>query len=150
MDLILWRHADAQDGEPDMDRALTAKGKKQAERVAQWLRMHIPEDTVIFCSPALRATQTADALGKPYKVAPEISPGEDVTHLLVRANWPSAKGAVLLVGHQPTLGQATGLILLGEAASLSIKKGGVVWLTNRTRGELQQTVLKAAMTPELL
>ena len=34
MDLILWRHADAQDGSPDMERALTAKGLKQAELMA--------------------------------------------------------------------------------------------------------------------
>src|SRR5436190_21449722 len=37
MDLILWRHADAEPGEPDIGRRLTAKGLKQAERVAAWL-----------------------------------------------------------------------------------------------------------------
>lgn len=133
-----------------MDRALTAKGKKQAEQMARWLLARLPEETLILCSPALRAIQTANALGKPYKTVREIAPGEDSTHLLACAHWPSAKGTVLVVGHQPTLGQAAGLVLFGEATPLSIKRGGVVWLTNRTRRELQQTVLKAAMTPELL
>ena len=37
MDLILWRHADAEDGSPDLRRALTRKGEKQAEHMAAWL-----------------------------------------------------------------------------------------------------------------
>ena len=34
MDLILWRHAEAEPGEPDLERALTPKGVKQARRMA--------------------------------------------------------------------------------------------------------------------
>ena len=37
MDLILWRHAEAEAGEPDDGRALTSKGHKQAEKMAAWL-----------------------------------------------------------------------------------------------------------------
>ncbi|MEO7547467.1 MAG: histidine phosphatase family protein, partial [Ramlibacter sp.] len=40
MDLILWRHAEAEDapeGGDDLDRALTSRGEKQAARVAAWL-----------------------------------------------------------------------------------------------------------------
>ena len=42
MDLILWRHAEAEDGVPDLERRLTGKGRKQAERVAQWLLQRMP------------------------------------------------------------------------------------------------------------
>lgn len=150
MDLILWRHADAQDGEPDLERALTAKGQAQARAVAAWLNPRLPRDVRVLVSPARRTLQTADALGREYQVMPDIAPGEDVAHLLHAAAWPDAKGGVLVVGHQPTLGEAVSLLLFGQAQAMSIKKGGVLWLTNRVRGNQPQTVLKAAMTPELL
>ena len=79
-----------------------------------------------------------------------IAPDEDVTHLLHATGWPLAKGAVLVVGHQPTLGETASLLLFGETRPLSLKKGGVVWLTNRVRGEAPQTVLKAVISPELV
>jgi phosphohistidine phosphatase len=129
---------------------LTSKGHAQAKKVAAWLNQLLPQGARILVSPALRARETADALERPYEVIQAIAPGEDATHLLNAAGWPDAKGAVLVVGHQPTLGEACSLLLFGEAQGMSIKKGGVVWLTNRVRGEVPQTVLKAAMTPELL
>jgi len=38
MELILWRHADAEDGIQDAGRKLTAKGRSRAECMAAWLR----------------------------------------------------------------------------------------------------------------
>ena len=41
MDLIVWRHAEAHEAEPgedDMQRALTPRGRKQAERMAACLK----------------------------------------------------------------------------------------------------------------
>jgi len=150
MDLILWRHADAQDGEMDMARPLTAKGRKQAQQMAAWLRARLPEKTRILVSPAVRALQTADALELDYEVVANIAPGAMGVQVLSEAGWPDATGTVLLVGHQPTLGDAASLLLFGETRGLSIKKGGLLWLTNRVRGSEPQTVLKAAMTPELV
>lgn len=155
MDLILWRHADAQDGEQDMERPLTNKGRKQAERMAVWLHAHLPKSTRILVSPSRRTRETAAALGLDYEVAPNLAPGADAALLLAAAGWPEASGAVLVVGHQPTLGAAASLLLFGETRGLSIKKGGVVWLTNRVRGAYTenpgpQTLIKAAMTAEML
>jgi phosphohistidine phosphatase len=149
MDLILWRHADAQDGEVDMARALTAKGGKQALQMAAWLQPRLPKNTRILVSPALRALQTADALALEYEVIANIAPGAAGVEILSAAGWPDASGTVLLVGHQPTLGEAASLLLFGETRALNIKKGGLVWLTNRVRGSQPQTILKAAMTPEM-
>ena len=42
MELILWRHADAEDGLPDLSRRLTPRGIKQAERMAAWLLQRLP------------------------------------------------------------------------------------------------------------
>lgn len=150
MDLILWRHADAQEGELDMERALTGKGRRQAERLAVWLNAHLPEGTRVLCSPARRTRETADALGRPYLLEDHLAPGADAAHLLAAAGWPDAQGAVLVVGHQPTLGEAASLLLFGEIRPMSLKKSGVLWLTNRVRGETPQTVIKAAMTAEML
>lgn len=150
MDLILWRHADAQDGDNDMARALTAKGHKQADKMAHWLRQQLPEKTRILVSPAVRAVETAEALELAYILTPNIAPGALGEQVLSVAGWPDAHGCVLLVGHQPTLGEAASLLLFGETRGLNIKKGGVVWLTNRVRGSQPQTILKAAMSPELL
>ncbi len=150
MDLILWRHADAQDGESDMKRALTEKGLRQAEQMAAWLEPRLPKETRILVSPAVRAYQTANALGRDYETVAEIAPGADGVHILAAAGWPDAKGTVLVVGHQPTLGEAASLLLFGEPSPMSMKKAGLIWLTNRVRGSQPQTVLKAAMTVEML
>ena len=150
MDLILWRHADAHDGTPDMERALTAKGVKQAERMAEWLAQRLPDDARVLVSPAVRAYQTANALRRDYETIAEIAPGADGVHVLAAADWPDARGTVLVIGHQPTLGAAASLLLFGEARPLSIKKAGLIWLTNRVRGHQPQTVLKVAMTVEML
>ena len=62
MELILWRHADAKDaapGKPDAERGLTAKGIKQARRMADWLEKRLPAEARVLVSPARRAQQTA-------------------------------------------------------------------------------------------
>lgn len=77
MDLILWRHAEAheaENGEDDMERALTHRGERQAQRMARWLDRQLPEGARIFCSPARRAEQTVIPLGRKYKIRDELSP----------------------------------------------------------------------------
>ena len=150
MDLILWRHADADDSSPDMARALTEKGQKQAAQMALWLRAHLPKGTRILVSPATRAQQTALALTEEFQTVREISPGASYASVLAAAGWPDAKGAVLIVGHQPTLGHVAALLLSGEPAEWSVKKGAICWLTNRARGEQSQVVLRAALSPEMV
>lgn len=153
MDLILWRHADAQEGGdelPDLDRELTAKGRKQAVDMGKWLDARLPKEARILVSPAVRAQQTAAGLGRKFETVRSIAPGVDPTEILAAADWPEAAETVLVVGHQPTLGLVAAMLLFGEPASMTLKKGGLVWLTNRTRRGEQQVVLRAAMTPELL
>ena len=150
MDLILWRHADAEDTTPDMERALTSKGRKQAAQMARWLRAQLPHDTRVLVSPAVRAQETAAALTHDFETEAAIAPGASYAAVLACTKWPEAKGAVLVVGHQPTLGQVAALLVSGESADWIIKKGAIFWLTHRLRGEQPQVVLRAAMSPELL
>jgi phosphohistidine phosphatase len=150
MDIILWRHAEAVDGLPDAARALTAKGEKQVRALAAWLGARLPEKTRILASPARRAQQTAKALGLPFETVAAIAPGADATAVLHAAGWPDASGAVLVVGHQPTLGRVAALLLAGAEQDWSIKKGGVWWISSRARQGETQTVVRVVMNPDML
>ena len=58
MNLILWRHAEAEEIAPtDLARQLTVRGRKQAQAVAKWLRARLDEDAAILASPAVRTIQ---------------------------------------------------------------------------------------------
>ncbi|MFT3847890.1 MAG: histidine phosphatase family protein [Propionivibrio sp.] len=150
MDLLLWRHAEAEDAIPDLKRELTARGEKQAAQMAAWLRKHAPKDLRILVSPAVRCQQTAKALGLPCETDKRLGTDSDAVNLLAAAGWPDGKGspAVLVVGHQPTLGQTAALLLSGAEDDWTIKKGAVWWFSNRTRNGETQTVLRAAVASE--
>jgi phosphohistidine phosphatase len=150
MDLILWRHAEAEEGGPDLARALTGKGRKQAARVAEWLVQRLPAKFSLLASPAKRAQQTAQALEAKIKTVERLAPGASVSDVLQAAGWPGGDGVVLVVGHQPDLGAVVAHLLAGAKDSWSIKKGGLWWLRNRSRDEGEQTVVRAVVSPELL
>ena len=150
MDLVLWRHADALDGSPDLARELTSKGQRQAAEMAKWLKLHLPHDSEILVSPAVRAQQTAQALTHKFKTVKQIEPGASHEAVLSAAGWPDHKGTVVVVGHQPTLGQTAAWLLSGDVAEWSMKKGAVWWLTHRVHGNRRETALRVAIAPDLL
>jgi phosphohistidine phosphatase len=150
MDLILWRHAEAEEGAPDLERRLTAKGHKQAARVAAWLQQRLPAKFAVLSSPALRATATAEALGLPVKAVEALAPGASVRAILEAAGWPDRKSAVVVVGHQPDLGRAAAFLVSGTEAAWSVKKGGFWWLSDRVREESAQVVVRAVAAPDLI
>ncbi|MDD5328838.1 MAG: histidine phosphatase family protein [Sulfuricella sp.] len=146
MDLILWRHAEAEDGFPDEARKLTAKGGKQAAKMAAWLKAQLPADALILVSPTARTRQTAAALTEDCRIAEAVAPGASAAAVLAAAGWPDAQGTVVVVGHQPTLGEVAAYLLADSRDSWSIKKGAVWWFGRREA----ETVLKAVMSPEFL
>jgi phosphohistidine phosphatase len=153
MDLILWRHAEAVLERPDhddLDRALTTKGERQAQRMAEWLNQRLAASTRILVSPARRCQQTARALDRHFKTVPALAPDADGEAMLKAARWPDGNEPVLLIGHQPTLGLVASYVLTGVPAPWAIKKGAVWWLRNRDREGGAQVVLQAVMGPEFL
>jgi phosphohistidine phosphatase len=160
MDLILWRHAEAHEhsdpllGVPgdtqDLARRLTARGEKQATRMAAWLDRQLPEGARIFCSPATRCEQTVIAIGRKYKLRDELVPEGDPLELLQLVQWPDGKSPVVVVGHQPTLGRVIARLLNLAEEDCSVKKGALWWLRHRERGSSSQTVVVTVQTPELL
>ena len=157
MDLILWRHAEAvarpEEGlsfEADLQRALTPKGERQAQRMAQWLNQRLPESTRILVSPARRCQQTAQALERSFKTLPSLQMDAPVDDVLAGARWPDANEPVLIVGHQPTLGLVAARLLTGQDLPWAIKKAGVWWLRQRSRDGDDQVVLQAVQTVDFL
>ncbi len=150
MDLILWRHCEAEPGEPDLGRRLTSKGLKQADRMAAWLDSHLPDTCRVLVSPADRAQQTALALKRKFKTVAELAPGATVAAALAAANWPDSREPVLIVGHQPTLGAMASFLLSGEEAYWSVRKGAVWWLSNRAKEGGAAVVLKVVVGPDFV
>ena len=148
--MILWRHAEAADGAPDHARKLTAKGVKQAEKIAAFLHQHLPDGTRILVSPAARTQQTAAALTNRFTLAPAIAPGASAQAVLQAAHWPAAGGTVLVVGHQPTLGEVAAQLLGCNDYALNIKKGALWWLSQREREGSAQVTLRLVIAPDFL
>src|SRR3569833_2691153 len=151
MDLIFWRHAEAEDereGLVDIDRPLTAKGEKQAQRVGAWLDRHLPDGTRVLCSPALRCQQTALARGRKFKLRDALAPGAVVTDLLDAAQWPHARRPVMIVGHQPVLGEAVARVLDVPVAPCKIRKACEKKQHNHKRDGHEQTLVWAVQSPE--
>lgn len=150
MELILWRHAEAEMGEPDEGRALTAKGHKQAWKMAEWLDHNLPNSCKILVSPATRTVQTAEALGRKFKIVDDLSPESTVEKILAATNWPDSREPVLVIGHQPTLGQLAATLVTGCPQDWTIRKGNVWWIVQRERGDISGNYVRAVMAPDLL
>jgi len=148
MDLILWRHADAEDGVPDLDRRLTGKGRRQAQRMAAWLDRELPRDGRVLVSPATRAQETALALHRPSTTVDALAPGASVKDILDAAGWPDARVSVLVVGHQPTLGEVV-VFLAGGGPDFPIRKAAVCWLSERVSDGRRDVVVKTT-TPNMV
>ena len=145
MDLILWRHADAEDGVPDEARRLTAKGRKQAQKMAAWLAARLQVDCRVIVSPALRARETAAAFTENVIIEKAVSTAATPQGVLKAAGWPDGTGTVIIVGHQPTLGAVAALALTGEAAAWSLKKGAIWWLAHDADGVRVRAVIAPAI-----
>ena len=143
MDLVLWRHAQAEDitgaGGDDMARALTSRGQRQAEEVGAWLHRRLPRDAVVLASPALRAVQTARALPREHAIVEAMGPDTGTVEALLEAcGWllpgslrpPNASSSrtVVFVGHQPILGMTAAQLMCGQPQRWSVKKGAAWWL----------------------
>lgn len=152
MELILWRHAEAEPGGPDLPdeaRALTAKGRKQATRMGDWLDRQLPGSCRILSSPAVRTVQTAEALRRKFKTHVSLATDSTAEAILEAANWPNSKEPVLIVGHQPTLGHVITLLLQGAAQDWTMRKGSICWIAQKADDEIDATYIKAILGADL-
>ena len=163
--IILWRHAEAKDifdgndavkidiAQSDMQRALTQKGRRQAANMAMWLNPQLPKATLLLCSPALRAFQTAEALQDVNKsckinISQALKPGASLNAVLASIAKTNSCDSLVLVGHQPWLGQLAahllGLFEQGHTKELAIKKGAIWWLRlDKTQDKTREEAMSA-------
>ena len=147
--LILWRHAEAEDDSvsgKDIDRALTKRGNKDANNMAKWLSQYLPTNTQILCSPARRCMQTATSLagltGLDVQVVEFLSVNSTADRIAKEVINDDCNQTIVIVGHQPNLGYLiTKLLGLNERASV-VKKGAVWWLRQRSLENGQKNALQ--------
>jgi phosphohistidine phosphatase len=149
MNLILWRHAEAEEGANDLLRPLTSKGQRQAKRMAAWLEARLPDRYRVVCSRARRSQDTARALTEKFRVDADIDPGASYASVLAAADWPHGSGTVIVVGHQPTLGETASMLLAGAPADWTIRKGALWWISYRERDAVGETALRVVIAPDL-
>ena len=152
MDLILWRHAEAEDadGKADTDRELTKKGRRQAERMAEWLRPKLSAQWRLLVSPARRTLQTVEPLGLPIEQEEGVGLSATPRTVLRAAGWPEGDRNVLVVGHQPTLGETIAVLLRGAEGDVAVRKGAIWWFATRGGEDNGETILRAVLDPDLL
>lgn len=155
MQLILWRHAQAEDtsnacGDPrqrDLARELTNKGEKQAKLTAQWLRPRLPPGAVVLASPAIRTVQTAQQLSPNVERVAGLAPDVEPRSVLELVGWPGRgmdERTVVIVGHQPTLGRIASILLTGGMErDIGVRKSAAWWFECSSRGEMSGVSLRA-------
>jgi phosphohistidine phosphatase len=162
MRLYIVRHAiAAPHGTPgikDDDRPLTEEGIKKMRQVAAGLRRleYIPE--IILSSPLIRARQTADILleklgkGMEIKIMPSLAPSGIRGDLYQSmASYEKSLKSLMLVGHQPSLGEIAGEIIGGTPdCCVEIKKGGACVIELARMGNPPRGSLISLLTPSIL
>lgn len=135
-EIYIMRHGIAEDRSTsgaDADRLLTAEGKRRVVEVARGLKALDVRPVVVVSSRLPRAmetaTLTAEVLAKDIEVEPltSLEPGYDAQATLDELEMYHDAKSVLLVGHQPHLGELASLLLTGSAsrAPLPFRKGAV-------------------------
>jgi phosphohistidine phosphatase len=126
---MIWllRHGDAEQGTPDFDRRLTAKGERQSRRAGEALRALGAQIDSCLASPKVRAADTArlacELLGVEVTLEPALEGGPFDAEALA-----GGRGEVLLVGHEPDFSQAVHDL---TGARVALKKGGVAGIDGR-------------------
>lgn len=150
MDLLVWRHGDAMSGKLNPKRPLTERGRQQACQVAAWLHARLPQKLRILASPAVRAQLTAAALGLPFETTELVGPDAGVSDVIAASHWPNNSGAVLIVGHQLTLGRLAALLSSGREADWAFRRGALWLFCTRVRRSETQVVLRTVVSADLI
>lgn len=109
--LVVLRHgkSDWSGGEPDLDRPLADRGRRQVPRAGRWLATRLPGIDLVVVSPAARARATWELVAAELDESPEVTVDErvfaasgDALLRLVRS-WPDELHRVVMIGHNPGL-----------------------------------------------
>ena len=119
--------------------------------MARWMERQLPESAKIICCPTVRAEQTLLPLGRKYKCRDELSPNALPGEVLKLVHWPHNKQTILIVSHQPLIGQLISQLLHIQTHPLNIKKCSVWWLRSKVlNDETTQVNLITVQTHDML
>lgn len=161
MDCILFRHGVAADREawdgPDADRPLVPRGIEKTRKAAGGLRRLEVMPDLMLSSPYTRAIETAKLVQEALRfkgdirISDELVPEAPPDKLLVLLGSLPPDTCVLCVGHEPHLGEVSGVMLLGRpVAGLSLKKAGSCLIAFDGAPRAGQGALNWWLTPALL
>ena len=149
MNLYMLRHANADtEAATDDARELSEKGREQAKKVAQFCARHGIRPDVIFASPLIRAQQTAKPvareLGLEVTTAHWLACGATPEGILGQLIVLKEVSAVMLVGHQPDLGELIAHLLGGAEGSVNVRKASLtlveVFVPRKGGGRLEFSI----------
>lgn len=137
MRVILIRHGDAISSSPlgDAGRPLSLEGRRQAVATGRALAEHGIRPTRVWCSPLVRAVQTAELVVRSLDFEGVIEARDDLypdssTDSLVGALERLSDDDLIVVGHQPYMSTAASQLLdasissFGTGAALCLRLGG--------------------------
>lgn len=159
--ILLLRHADAEQasaGRPDAERRLTAKGVSTVREVVSGMRaLGLPVDAILT-SPLQRARETAAIVAGGYdlngqvKSTTALAPGAGAEAALVALEACQGASSIMLVGHQPDLGEIASTLLVGTPGlvALPFKKAALAGISVATLPPRVAGVLEFFLEPRHL
>jgi phosphohistidine phosphatase len=157
-DLYILRHGIAeprQQGLADEDRQLTKKGREKLGRVLSRARAAKVSPKLILTSPLARALQTAEAaakaLGPELKViaSEALVPGAAPEAVWDEVRKHASKGPLMLVGHEPLLGETVSFLAGVEAGIVNLKKGALACMNIDPKRKRPEGALEWLLTPKV-
>ncbi|MBP6115020.1 MAG: histidine phosphatase family protein [Neisseriaceae bacterium] len=153
MEIILWRHAQADDAAVDEARRLTEVGHAQAQQMAAWLSQRLGSDYQVWCSEARRSQETAAHLHPRPLPMRSLNPDAGYQDILNLIQRQPLDAALVLVGHQPWLGHLCHCLLNRTATSTALypaSKGAIWWFSIDAMEPQPHSRLKAMLSPDLV
>lgn len=154
MNVYLVQHGRPVPKEENPDRPLSDQGRREAERMAAFLREAGVRVQTVFHSEKTRARETAEIMAsklQPDKRALEkkgLSPLDDVR--AVAGEIDEGQEDLMIVGHLPHLAKLASLLTAGDESIqvVSFQQGGVVCL--RRGGEERGWAVAWMLVPEIV
>jgi phosphohistidine phosphatase len=162
MNLYIVRHAIAvQRGttgaEDDSQRPLTDAGRKKMKKIVKGLAQLGTEFDVILSSPYVRARDSAKILAKEFGMKGNLAfsdnliPPGNFEKLITEIHDNYDVNSLALVGHEPMLSSLISWLTTGNTdMKISLKKGGVAYLTADNLYQDGRAILHWLLTPGLM
>lgn len=124
--LSIVRHAKAEDESPtgrDSERALRARGHRQAEALGAYFAAETPSPSIVLASPYLRARETAEHIWAALDLLPQfddrLAADRTLADYLDVVSDLAGAGAAVIVGHNPLCARLVGVLTQGPTGAVT-------------------------------